>query len=91
MRVIIILFIALQTGKTKFNKGAIYNIGFQETLNIGSFDCYIFHDVDLLAENDLNYYGCSDTPRHMSPAIDKFHYKWVGFNLFLIIKLSVTR
>lgn len=69
------VFVVEQTGKTKFNKGAIYNIGFQETLNIGSFDCYIFHDVDLLAENDLNYYGCSDTPRHMSPAIDKFHYK----------------
>ncbi len=62
-------------GATPFNKGAIYNIGFNVTLGYGDYDCYVFHDVDLLAENDFNYYGCPTSPRHMSVAIDKFRYK----------------
>eukprot|EP00794_Sanderia_malayensis_P017259 gene17259-18984_t len=69
------VFVIEQVGTTQFNKGAIYNIGFRQTLNVSDYDCYIFHDVDLLSENDLNFYGCVDTPRHMSPAIDTLNYK----------------
>ena len=58
-----------------FNKGAIYNIGFNETLQIDDFDCYVFHDVDLLAENDKNYYGCPESPKHMSPAVNTLKYQ----------------
>lgn len=76
------IFIVEQVGTVTFNKGAIYNIGFHETLAFGDFDCYIFHDVDLLAENDLNYYGCPTSPRHMSVAIDKFFYKLPYPNIF---------
>uniref|UniRef100_A0A7M5XHR0 Uncharacterized protein n=2 Tax=Clytia hemisphaerica TaxID=252671 RepID=A0A7M5XHR0_9CNID len=39
------------------------------------FDCFIFTDIDLLPENDHNYYGCPRSPRHMSVAIDTFNYK----------------
>jgi hypothetical protein len=28
------------------------NIGFVEGLNFDSFDCFVFHDVDLLPEDD---------------------------------------
>lgn len=41
-----------------------------------SFDCVIFHDVDLLPEDDRIMYTCPvNKPRHLSVAIDKFNYK----------------
>lgn len=51
------------------------NIGFNEAMKEGKFDCIIFHDVDLLPLNDYNLYKCSKNyPRHMSAYIDKFDY-----------------
>ena len=35
----------------------------------------VFHDVDLLPEDDRNLYTCGDQPRHMSVSVDKFKYK----------------
>lgn len=51
------------------------NVGFVEALKIKQFDCFIFHDVDLLPEDDRNLYTCPEQPRHMSVAVDKFKYK----------------
>ena len=64
-----------KVGVTSWNKGSIYNIGFDKTRKIDDYDCYIFHDIDLLAENDKNYYGCPFTPAHMSVAVDTLKYK----------------
>lgn len=51
------------------------NIGFVEAMKIANFTCIIFHDVDLMPENDRNIYSCPDNaPRHMSVHIDKFNY-----------------
>nr|XP_019925092.2 beta-1,4-galactosyltransferase 1-like isoform X1 [Crassostrea gigas] len=61
--------------KIKFNRGLLLNVGFIEASKEYDYDCYIFHDVDLLPENDKNLYRCSDQPRHMSVAVDKFAYK----------------
>eukprot|EP00794_Sanderia_malayensis_P019539 gene19539-21470_t len=69
------IFVVEQIGKTAFNKGAMYNLAFNVTFSFGDYDCYIFHDVDLLTENDHNFYGCPLSPLHMSTAIDKFKYK----------------
>ena len=57
-----------------FNKGALLNIGFREVLKHYDFDCFVFHDVDMMVEDDRNYYGCPSSPRHMSPALDKHNY-----------------
>ena len=49
--------------------------------NYPAFDCFIFHDVDLLLENEHGLYKCSDRfPRHLSSSIDKYHYTvpWAG-------------
>ena len=51
------------------------NVGFKEASNTFNFNCYVFHDVDLIPEDDRNEYGCPESPRHLSAAIDKFHYK----------------
>jgi hypothetical protein len=51
------------------------NAGFREVMKSSPFDCVIFHDVDMLPENDRNIYQCQDAPTHLSPLIDKFQYK----------------
>lgn len=51
------------------------NVGYQEAMKFADFSCFVFHDVDLIPENDYNYYGCSKSPMHLSVAVDKFYYK----------------
>lgn len=51
------------------------NVGFFEAMKIRPFDCFIFHDVDLLPEDNRNLYTCPEQPRHMSVAVDVFRYK----------------
>lgn len=69
------IFVIEQFGETTFNKGRLMNAGFTEAWGMGNFDCFIFHDVDLLPESDINTYTCGDHPRHMSIAVDKFGYR----------------
>ena len=49
----------------------LMNVGFREAMKDFHWDCFIFHDVDLLPEDDRNLYTCPDMPRHMSVAVDK--------------------
>ncbi|XP_052809109.1 beta-1,4-N-acetylgalactosaminyltransferase bre-4-like [Mya arenaria] len=69
------IFVVEQFGNKTFNKGRLINIGFMEARKHGEFDCFIFHDVDLIPEDDRNMYTCSANPRHMSPAVDVLRYK----------------
>ncbi|OWA49958.1 Beta-1,4-N-acetylgalactosaminyltransferase bre-4 [Hypsibius exemplaris] len=68
------IFVVEQIGITKFNRGTLMNVGYVEAKKSYDYDCFIFHDVDLLPENDRNMYSCPNQPRHMSVAIDKFSY-----------------
>lgn len=63
------------------------NVGYVEALKEKNFDCFIFHDVDLLPEDDRNLYTCPEQPRHMSVAVDKFNYRFVLKFIFLLIKM----
>jgi hypothetical protein len=72
---VVYLNFLLQDDRMIFNRGLLLNIGYLEASQEYDYDCYIFHDVDLLPENDYNIYRCSDLPRHMSVAVDKFDYK----------------
>lgn len=53
------------------------NIGYAESIKLYNYTCFVFHDVDLIPENDRIMYDCRDSPRHLSSAVDKFKYKWV--------------
>ncbi|KAK7485978.1 hypothetical protein BaRGS_00022730, partial [Batillaria attramentaria] len=60
---------------TTFNRGMLLNIGAVEAVGLWDVQCFIFHDVDLMPEDDRNLYTCPDQPRHMSAAVDKFRYR----------------
>ncbi|VDO20988.1 unnamed protein product [Haemonchus placei] len=53
----------------------LMNVGFVESMKLYPWQCFIFHDVDLLPEDDRNLYSCPTIPRHMSVAVDKFNYQ----------------
>ena len=58
-----------------FNRGRLMNIGVAEALKLAKFDCFIFHDVDLLPESDKNIYYCDQHLRQLSSAIDEMRYQ----------------
>ena len=62
------------------------NIGYRIARSMFDFDCVVFHDVDMLTEDDRNFYTCADQPRHAGAYIDKYKYRSV-----LIIVLDTTR
>jgi hypothetical protein len=85
------IFVVEQVNDALFNKGILMNACFKEILNLYSkrgklfqypFDCVIFHDVDLLPEDDRIMYTCPfSKARHLSVAIDKFNYKMFYYKL----------
>ncbi|XP_078329949.1 beta-1,4-N-acetylgalactosaminyltransferase bre-4-like isoform X2 [Crassostrea virginica] len=67
------VYVVDQVDEKPFNKGKLYNIGYTEAKK-NNHTCYVFHDVDLIPENDHNLYGCVRSPMHLSRAIDKYNY-----------------
>ncbi|XP_060233620.1 beta-1,4-galactosyltransferase 6 isoform X3 [Meriones unguiculatus] len=63
-----------KTGTQPFNRAMLFNVGFKEAMKDNAWDCVIFHDVDHLPENDRNYYGCGEMPRHFAAKLDKYMY-----------------
>ena len=51
------------------------NAGFLEARKIFRFQCAVFHDVDLVPENNLVRYACPSQPTHLSVSIDNMDYK----------------
>lgn len=69
------IFVVEQFGNGLFNRAALMNIGFLEAKKLAKFQCFIFHDVDLIPLDDRNLYRCPMQPRHMSVAIDTMQFK----------------
>ncbi|ESO10091.1 hypothetical protein HELRODRAFT_72896, partial [Helobdella robusta] len=76
------IVIMQQTGRALFNRGMLMNVGFSEIKQLQHVDCVIFHDIDLLPENDRILYRCENMPKHMSAAVSSFHYKLPYSNMF---------
>ncbi len=55
----------LKAGDATFNRAKLLNVGYLEALKDYSWDCFIFHDVDLVPENDRNLYICDKQPKHL--------------------------
>jgi GT2 family glycosyltransferase len=65
-----------------FNRASLMNVGFVEALKMHDWDCFVFHDVDLLPMDDRNLYTCPDQPRHLSVAVDTFSFKLPYSSIF---------
>jgi len=77
------IFVVEQTPKEDFNRGALMNIGYAEALKRDDYDCFVFHDVDLVPEDDRNTYECPISgPKHMSVAVNKWKYRLQYKNYF---------
>lgn len=85
------IFLIEQVAEGLFNRAALMNVGFVESQKLADWDCFIFHDIDLLPMDDRNLYKCPDQPRHMSVAVDTMGFKWVTvfvFSFFFFIQLT---
>uniref|UniRef100_A0A1I8GXA9 Beta-1,4-galactosyltransferase n=1 Tax=Macrostomum lignano TaxID=282301 RepID=A0A1I8GXA9_9PLAT len=74
------VFVVEQTGPEPFNRGMLMNVGVVEALKLASFDCFIFHDVDMIPEHDRNVYLCDENARHLASAIDEMRYHVMFYN-----------
>ncbi|KAF6728796.1 Beta-1,4-galactosyltransferase 4 [Oryzias melastigma] len=59
------IYIIQQTSDATFNRAKLLNIGYLEALKDFNWDCFVFHDVDLVPENDHNLYICDKHPKHL--------------------------
>ncbi|VDK50333.1 unnamed protein product [Anisakis simplex] len=71
------IFIIEPTDGQVFNRGKLFNIGYNLANTIEDWDCFFFHDVDLLPTNRQLPYRCprNGTVQHWSSAIDKDGFK----------------
>uniref|UniRef100_H2ZR15 Beta-1,4-galactosyltransferase n=1 Tax=Ciona savignyi TaxID=51511 RepID=H2ZR15_CIOSA len=76
------VYVIQQAYNLEFNKAKLMNIGYLEATKDDSYDCIVFHDVDLLLEDDRLLYHCTNTPKHLSVAIDKYGYRLPYPSLF---------
>uniref|UniRef100_A0A8C5N314 Beta-1,4-galactosyltransferase n=1 Tax=Leptobrachium leishanense TaxID=445787 RepID=A0A8C5N314_9ANUR len=76
------IYIIHQGGNTTFNRAKLLNVGYLEALKQKEWECFIFHDVDLLPENDLNLYLCDKEPKQLVVGRNTSHYKIVTRNYF---------
>lgn len=62
----------------------MFNIGYLEAKKDYPYDCIVFHDVDLIMENDRNLYKCRNRPMQLSSLISGQNYtiNWAMFGRF---------
>jgi len=70
------IYVIEQAGNTIFNRAKLFNVGYEIAKSEYKWDCYTFHDVDLILENDKMSYRCDkQNPRHLSVAVSTFNYR----------------
>lgn len=76
------IFISEQRNNIRFNRAMLMNVGFVEALNFTNYDCVVFHDIDHLAINVQNYYGCEMMPKHFISGERMWNWKIIYDALF---------
>nr|XP_053651000.1 beta-1,4-galactosyltransferase 4-like [Cherax quadricarinatus] len=76
------IYLIEQEGTDLFNRARLLNVGFLESRKEGPWDCYAFHDVDMLPENDYHLYHCSAQPRHLAVATSNTKYRTYNFKYY---------
>ncbi|KAA0197832.1 hypothetical protein HAZT_HAZT011494 [Hyalella azteca] len=76
------LIAVAEAGKREFNRATLMNIGALESAKLYPYDCLVFHDIDLLPEDDRNLYACREQPLHLSVAVDTLGYTLPYKNIF---------
>ncbi|XP_050721121.1 beta-1,4-galactosyltransferase 3-like [Eriocheir sinensis] len=69
------IYIVEQAGTDLFNRARLLNVGFLKARQEGPWDCYAFHDIDMLPLNDYHLYHCSPQPRHLAVSPSSHNYK----------------
>lgn len=64
------VFVIEQGDNREFNRAMLLNIGFLESTALNDYQCFIFHDVDLVPTDDRNIYNCPEQPRHLAVSVD---------------------
>ncbi|XP_076819793.1 beta-1,4-galactosyltransferase 2-like [Clavelina lepadiformis] len=74
------VFVVEQDDNSTFNKGQIMNSGFRYIKGKygKEFDCYFFHDVDTIGEDDRIIYRCKGGREvvHLSHKIERLRYRF---------------
>lgn len=69
------IYIIEQSGDGDFNRAKLLNVGYEVSKTMHDYNCFIFHDVDLIPENDQSIYACQENPYHISRCLDIYEYK----------------
>ena len=72
------VFVVEQVDNHPFNRAAVMNAGFLETMKMDNFTCYVFHDVDMVPETDLALYNCPPSAQemvHMAVSVSRWKYR----------------
>ncbi|ELT92534.1 hypothetical protein CAPTEDRAFT_92579, partial [Capitella teleta] len=72
------IYVVEHTCPTIFNRAILHNIGYKEAKAEQKFDCYVFHDVDLIPEKLENYYHCDNSPQHL--VVTRNRTKYIMFS-----------
>ncbi|XP_067661005.1 beta-1,4-N-acetylgalactosaminyltransferase bre-4-like [Haliotis asinina] len=73
-RVEYMIIVVEQAPGSRLNRGMLRNIGVIEGEKLCKFDCYFFHDVDMIPLSNLNIYTCGSKPRHHAAALARWNY-----------------
>ncbi|KAK8765250.1 hypothetical protein V5799_032145 [Amblyomma americanum] len=68
------IYIIEQSAGDDFNRAKLLNVGYEVSKRLHDYNCFVFHDVDLIPENDRSIYACQEHPYHLSRCLDVYGY-----------------
>lgn len=68
------IYIIEQSAGDDFNRAKLLNVGYEVSKRLHDHNCFVFHDVDLIPENDRSIYACQEHPYHLSRCLDIYGY-----------------